>query len=93
MDLCDSTNLAAFVAEMNPPQRRPSARRMHKDASEFSPVYAPPARKTSARRCKCGNCCLCLETARWERIFQQKFADPLYYGLRRVAHTSPLNSW
>lgn len=32
--------------------------------------------------CKCGKCCECRENARWERIYQAKFADPHYYDVR-----------
>jgi hypothetical protein len=32
--------------------------------------------------CRSGNCPNCLETSRWERLFERKFADPDYYGSR-----------
>ena len=41
-------------------------------------------------RCKCAACPRCRENARWERIFQEKFADPDYYAPRPVRHGSPL---
>lgn len=44
----------------------------------FTPVYAAPAAKTLRRRCTCGTCRSCLDNSRWERIFQEKFADPNY---------------
>lgn len=28
--------------------------------------------------------------ARWERVFQEKFADPEYYRSRRLSHSSPI---
>jgi len=93
MDLCNSADIAALLAEMNTPQRRPISPRMRKGVSEFTPVYAAPERKAGGRRCACGTCCTCLETVRWERIFQQKFADPLYYAERGLPHNSPLESW
>lgn len=31
------------------------------------------------RRCACGICSRCIENARWDRIFNEKFADPDYY--------------
>ena len=33
---------------------------------------------------RCGMCGWCADNARWERIFQTKFADPHYY--KREAH-------
>jgi hypothetical protein len=42
------------------------------------------------RRCRCGQCAACLEAAKWERIFQEKFADPNYYGSRPVPVGSSL---
>jgi len=42
------------------------------------------------RRCVCGLCKMCQDNARWERIFQAKFADPDYYQRRSLVHSSPL---
>ena len=42
------------------------------------------------QRCNCKRCADCLEDARWERIFQAKFADPLYYDRRYTRVSSPL---
>ncbi len=30
-------------------------------------------------RCTCGHCQTCDENERWERVFNEKFADPTYY--------------
>ena len=39
-----------------------------------------PAKKFMPRKpCKCGKCAQCLEDARWDEIFESKFADPDYY--------------
>jgi hypothetical protein len=40
--------------------------------------------------CQCGKCKWCLDNARWERVFEEKFADPAYYGPIRVMHNSSL---
>ncbi len=45
------------------------------------------------RRCQCGQCKSCLENARWERIFNEKFADPNYYSGLAVRYESPLHSF
>ena len=52
-------------------------------------VYAAPTAK-SGRRCHCGVCAQCQQNARWERIFQEKFADP-DYGSRLPRWNSSLN--
>ena len=44
------------------------------------------------QRCRCGSCPVCLDSARWERIFQEKFADPDYYARREPRRGSSL-SW
>lgn len=55
-------------------------------------VQRRPASKDRRLHCKCGHCRQCLDNARWERIFTEKFADPTYYT-RSVIHTaSPLTS-
>jgi hypothetical protein len=40
--------------------------------------------------CHCGKCKSCLDNAQWDRIFNQKFADPNYYASRTISHGSSL---
>ncbi len=42
--------------------------------------------------CACGRCPRCLDNARWERIFAEKFADPDYYSQLVTRTSSPLTS-
>lgn len=55
-------------------------------------AVSTPKRQRAARlaRCTCGVCSSCQENARWERIFQEKFADPEYYSPRPIRRGSPL---
>lgn len=41
--------------------------------------------------CGCGGCRWCVDNARWERIFNEKFHDPSYYGPLSVRHSSTLS--
>jgi hypothetical protein len=50
----------------------------------------PPKQTKAGRRCVCGKCGMCRDNARWERIFQEKFADSEYYTRRFVRQESPL---
>ena len=43
-------------------------------------------------RCVCGHCPRCIDNAKWERIFAEKFADPNYYGELVIRASSPLAS-
>jgi hypothetical protein len=54
---------------------------------------APPAPDETRQRerCKCGECYTCREEARWERIYQERFADPNYYNKRPRVFQSPLS--
>ena len=59
-------------------------------------VLSNPSRvaKQPAKRCqngKCHECGECLENARGERIFAEKFADPTYYSRAGVRAASPLS--
>ena len=54
-----------------------------------SPVERSPEPK---QRCRCGKCGPCEDAARWERIFQEKFADPEYYTRRVPRQSSSLSS-
>ena len=57
-----------------------------------SPHVAPPVRDRRMH-CKCRKCPQCLDNARWERIFAEKFADPNYYTRSAATHmASPLTS-
>jgi hypothetical protein len=41
--------------------------------------------------CRSGKCSSCIEEARWERLFRQRFADPHYYSRRQnLWSVSPL---
>jgi hypothetical protein len=67
----------------------------HPAPPRMDPV--PQARLTKSRRasgrCQCGQCRNCQENARWERIFQEKFANSDYYHHDiRVRYASPLSS-
>ena len=84
MELSSSEAICALIAALGNPvvvQRRHGVGDSAKLASRDRKV-----------RCKCGHCRQCLDDARWERIFAEKFADPEYYS-RSVMHmASPLTS-
>jgi hypothetical protein len=55
-------------------------------------THAAKSRRASGR-CRCGQCRSCQENARWERIFQEKFANSDYYHHDiRIRYASPLSS-
>jgi len=72
----------AIVAGAVPFSRRVCKRRIRRST--------PKAGKVRMGRCKCGHCEGCIEEARWERIFNEKFASPDYYGPRIQANWSTL---
>ena len=87
--LIDRLTPACEATDARP--RRPAGPRMRKTADQpIERVYQAPAYKT--RRCRCGVCKGCLDNARWERIFAEKFADPTYYSGPVIRHESPLNT-
>jgi len=51
---------------------------------------APNPRASAPRRCRCGTCFHCKDNARWERIFNEKFAGPNYYQQRNLTQGSSL---
>jgi hypothetical protein len=53
---------------------------------------ARPMSQYRKTRCRCGKCRQCLDNARWERIFEEHFADPNYYKDRDIRYSSPLTS-
>jgi hypothetical protein len=82
MELTDNALIDLLLRTQQPEPRRLSPRRK---ITESTPTYHAPASKNGTRRCTCRVCPSCVDNARWERIFQEKFADPNYYAkpLRR----------
>jgi hypothetical protein len=72
-----------------PLHRRREYKRRVKATTELN--AAARRRSTPPRRCSCGLCYTCRENARWEQIFQEKFADPTYYQRGLVSFESPLH--
>ena len=59
-----------FQAADNSLRREPKRQNKHIPESDFF------QRRSKVRKeCKCGTCKTCLENARWEKIFQEKFAS------------------
>src|SRR5581483_7429786 len=84
-------------APVAPVQRpvQPIARRI--TSAPPRPMEAAPKSwdrpRRGASRCQCGQCRNCAENARWERIFQEKFASSDYYSSEiRIRYSSPLAS-
>ena len=87
-------NIMAQAPEAEPAPPVPKAA-ASPAARREDPVSAKPvtrARRASGR-CQCGQCRTCQENARWERIFQEKFASSEYYNPEiRIRYASPLSS-
>jgi hypothetical protein len=72
---------------------RPKSAKSRRGATPME--CSQPGHRTAEHRrprCRCGQCRQCLDDARWERIFTEKFADPDYYTRRHVRCSSPLES-
>jgi hypothetical protein len=89
--------IALLLDEWLGPKRRRPAKPI------VSSAAAPPTKQRVApvqlretrthprsRHCSCGACARCIDNARWNRIFNEKFADPSYYGGVSVRHNSSL---
>jgi len=83
MELSDAKTIADLLCAKDLEQRRRSA-------APAKTISTSRHRQGSPDRCKCGICQRCQENARWDRIFQEKFADPDYYSPRPVRQGSPL---
>jgi len=84
IEVADRELIAAILPNL-PPEPSPGPRK--KKAASKEPLQQA---RRSTRRCRCGLCPRCLENARWERIFQEKFADPYYYTRRASYYGSSL---
>jgi hypothetical protein len=63
-------------------------RRQTRRSRQVKSAEPPPERR---KRCECGTCPVCLDNAKWEAIFNAKFADPDYYKSRPVRGGSSLD--
>jgi hypothetical protein len=68
------------------PEAAPMPARRRVAVEGFDGPCSPQRRQ----RCKCGRCAACLGNARWDRIYDEKFADPAYYEGIVVRHNSAL---
>jgi|HubBroStandDraft_1064217.scaffolds.fasta_scaffold27274_4 hypothetical protein len=75
-----------------PPQPRKASPAPSPRVDPVPQATHPKSRRASGR-CHCGQCRNCQENARWERIFQEKFANSDYYHHDiRIRYASPLSS-
>ena len=85
MQLSTPQTIEALLASIGEPVR--GARRRIPAVVDRTPVRAhKPSR--CPRGCACR---MCADNARWERIFQEKFADPSYYSDPATRHGSSLS--
>ena len=66
MELADPRTVAALISNSEP-IRRPSA------------AVKAGTQQRRRRLCTCGVCPTCLDNAKWERIYKEKFEDAGYY--------------
>ena len=87
MEAAENSVILAILAGAGQP--RPTTRKQR--ARREYPAHAPVRQRASKHeQCYCGECPRCLENARWERIFAEKFADPDYYEPKPIRYCSPL---
>ena len=70
----------------------PPAPRKEANRTEQAPLRpeTEPKRPDRSHPCACGACPRCRDNARWNRIFDEKYADPSYYGRVSIRHNSSL---
>lgn len=89
--------IALLLSELRTPKRKRPGRPVGSGAGSHhsKPRVATAQLREAAtprryRECSCGACARCIDNARWNRIFNEKFADPSYYGSLAVRHNSSL---
>lgn len=81
------------VAAQTPAPRLMASGKATGSPERRTPVGAKDGRSSSPQgrqHCECGQCKRCLDNLRWSRIYDEKFADPTYYGGIVVRHNSTL---
>jgi hypothetical protein len=85
MELADDREISQLLAAA--PRR---AVRTWRRKNAVPETYQGPLHMS--RRCNCSKCATCLDNARWDRIFAEKFADSSYYADLSLRRGSPLQS-
>jgi hypothetical protein len=88
MFVADQKLVDALLAGVLPPRCGRAAK-----GAPPSVEVTPGTSGTRRSGCRCGHCPPCLDNARWERIFTEKFLDPHYYLRQAPTFGSSLNSW
>ena len=76
MKLSDPNLIANLIQEYPPPRKHMKRR--------GAPALMASAGPAKVRRCICGVCAKCVESAPWESIFAARFEDPTYYRPKPV---------
>jgi len=87
MELADPRMIEELLATH---ARMSSARQGRRKRSLAPTVGNEAAHCAKVKRCHCGTCPRCREEQRWERIFNERFADPDYYKNRPTHFGSSL---
>jgi hypothetical protein len=85
MELTSPESIRALIASFADLEKRVPQRHGSLDVSR-----SPRRHQRMTRHCS--HCQLCLDNARWERFFAEKFADPTYTSGRVTRMASPLTS-
>lgn len=83
-------DLLAAAGPPRPGRIRPFPDDSHRAEPPASPQQMPK-RVLRRQHCECGACPQCVENAHWEKVFNEKFADPSYYDRRSMRFSSPLS--
>jgi hypothetical protein len=71
-------------------ERAPASLARPPEATALQTAPPPVKRTSTGRICACGQCARCLDNARWNKVFEEKFADPSYYAGLSVRRQSSL---
>ena len=88
------TKFREYSVELTDPKvidalrRAVETRRQTRRSRQVKLTDVPAERR---KRCACGTCSVCLDNARWDAIFNAKFADPDYYKSRPIRSGSSLD--
>jgi hypothetical protein len=82
LDLGTRDDIAALLRVFEPKSKRGGRASRARKAAQAREQVERGIGPKSRNRCRCGSCRSCQENARWERIYNEKFADPTYYAQR-----------
>jgi len=82
--------MASLFSDVAPVANGPKSSSMLEAPKPVAAPASPGTKVKQRQHCRCGACKWCIDNARWDRIFNEKFVDHTYYATLPMRRSSSL---